>query len=135
MDPVQPSANVATTGKGIRYLENNVWSAWSGNVDPNNTTEVALDFTSPPVPLVANLTWTADITLVTANRLLSLEIKFNDLVIAFWKAQLTVAGDFPDSFPFRIGPIGIPVLTNVVITVGTSEDEAVPQYVTLIGQG
>ena len=86
------------------------------------------------MPIRADLTWMVDITELTANRNLSLEIKFNDLVVLFWRAQLTVAGDFPDSFPFKIGPLGIMPQTHVVVTVGTNEDVAVDQYITLLGQ-
>ena len=108
-----------------------MWTALSGKVDPANTTEVALDFFTPENPIIADLVWMADITEVTANRNLSLEIKFNDLVVLLWKAQLTVAGDFPDSFPFKIGPLGISPQTRVVVTVGTNEDVAVDQFITL----
>lgn len=128
------SASVASTGKGLRYIGNDLWAAFSGNVDPQNTTEVALDFLSPEQPIRADLTWMVDITELTANRNLSLEIKFNDLVILFWRAQLTIAGDFPDSFPFKIGPLGIMPQTRVVVTVGTNEDADVNQYITLLGQ-
>ena len=116
------------------YVGNNIWGAWSGLVDPTNTTQEALKFKSPNVPLVMDLCWTVNFTDLTANRDILLHVKLNGELIMHHEGQQTSAGDFSVSFPVVIGPFVIPADSEVIVILGTSEDAGVNQIVTLTGR-
>ena len=54
-DVIQPSASIASPGKGIRYIGNHVY-AYSGKIAINNETVDFLDFISGAGYIVAKLT-------------------------------------------------------------------------------
>jgi alpha-glucosidase (family GH31 glycosyl hydrolase) len=127
-------SNPTGTGNTLQYVGNNIWAAWSGLVDPTNTTKEALSFKSPNVPLIIDMVWTVNFTELTANRDVLLQVKLNGELIMHHEGQQTSAGDFSVSFPAVLGPYVIPADSEVVVILGTSEDAAVDQYVTLTGR-
>ena len=131
---VAGGANPSGTSGTLVYVGNNIWGAWSGLVDPTNTTEEALKFKSPNVPLVMDMCWTVNFTDLTANRDILLQVKLNGELIMHHEGKQTSAGDFSVSFPVAIGPFVIPADSEVTVILGTSEDAGVNQFVTLTGR-
>lgn len=127
-------SNPSGTGATLVYAGNGIWAGWSGLVDPNNTSATAFQFKSPLLPLTINLTWTCNLVELTANRGVGIEVKLNGEVIMHHIGQITADGDFPGSFPNNIGPFVIPAESEIIITLSTSEDAAVDQYVTIEGR-
>ena len=124
------SSTPQATSKNLLHQGSGIWAAWSGNVNPSSTTEVALEFVTPPQALVTNLTWTPNFDQVAENRNISMEVKINGLVIMYVKGENTSSGDAFRSFPFNLGPFVMPALSEIVITVG-SDDAAIDQFITL----
>jgi len=127
-------SNPSGTGATLVYAGNGIWAGWSGLVDPNNTSATAFSFKSPPIPITINLTWTCNLAELTANRAVSIQVELNGEIIMFHKGQQTANGDFPGSFPHNIGPFVIPAESEIVITLATTEDAAVDQFVTIEGR-
>jgi len=127
-------SNPSGIGAGLVYAGNGIWAGWSGLVDPNNTSQEAFNFKSPLLPLTANITWTCNLIELTANRAVGIEVKLNGEVIMHHIGQITANGDFPGSFPNNIGPFVIPSDSEIIVTISTTEDTAVDQYVTIEGR-
>jgi alpha-glucosidase (family GH31 glycosyl hydrolase) len=81
-----------------------------------------------------DMVWTVNFTDLTSNRDILLQVKLNGELIMHHEGQQTNAGDFSVSFPVVIGPFVIPADSEVIVIVGTSEDAAVNQFVTLTGR-
>ena len=124
------SANPPGVGKSLLYMGGNTWGAWSGNINPQSTTEVALDFTTPPKALRTHLIWAANFDQLSENRNISMELKINGSVVLYIKGENTGTGDFSVSFPYNLGPFIMPGLSEILVTMG-SDDAAVDQFITL----
>ncbi len=122
------------TASTIEAMGNGVWGGWSGKQEPNNSSVEAFNFLSPNKGLIVELGWVADFNTLTAGRSVNMEVKLSGTVVAFMKGQLTSAGDFPVSFPYNFPGLVIPANSEVVITVGTNEDAAVDQYITIVAR-
>jgi len=127
-------AGFTGTASTIEAMGGGVWAGWSGKQQPSNETVEAFNFLSPNTGLIVDLGWMVDFIDLTANRAVALEVKISNSVVMYVAGQLTAAGDFPVTFPFVIPPIVIPAQSQVIISVATTEDTAVDQYVTIVGR-
>ena len=75
------SATVATTGLGLKFVGGKTWAAWSGQVITNNSTETALEFDSPDVPLKALISWATDLGQMSNGATYRIEIGLNDEIV------------------------------------------------------
>ena len=127
-------ASFTGTASTLDAMGRGVWAGWSGQQPTSNETLEAFNFLSPNKGLIFELGWVADFASLTSGRYLSLEVKLNGTSVIFMRGQLTSANDFPVSFPYSFPPLVVPAQSDVLIIVGTNEDAAVDQYVTIVGR-
>ncbi len=81
-DVIQPSASIASVGKGIRYVENYAY-AYSGQFEAKNTTQILLEFVSGSGLIVG--TFYCNVFLQYSNisvRQGAFLISLNDIIVA-----------------------------------------------------
>ena len=112
MAPIQPSASVAATGLGIRYIGNHCYS-FSGAVSGLDSEQTLFDFTSGSGYIVATLTMTAPIKMgdVTDGITRGWQLNFNGVTVGLYKTD-TVQEDMPTEIEVQIL---IPPFTQVVL--------------------
>jgi len=120
---VQPSASVASVGKGIRYIGNHCY-AYSGAFAASNTEQTLFDFTTGSGYIIATLTLTAPIRMIAAGISggypRGWQLDFNSQTVGLYKAD-TAQQDMPTVIEAQIL---IPPLTNVVLTSIDSGSDA-----------
>jgi len=112
MAPVQPSASVAATGLGIRYIGDYVY-ATSGTIlstGSEGADDILLEFVSGTGLIISSLDFQNDIT---SSSNVYFEIKFNDETVVLNKEA---ASTITEPWTFNIL---IPPLTKVKIAWGT----------------
>ena len=80
-DDIQPSASVASTGLGLRYIGQHCY-AYSGGITVGNETKEALAFTTGSGYIIGKLFFTYDITGYSAGEEIGYQIKLNDLEVS-----------------------------------------------------
>jgi len=125
MPSVQPSASVAATGLGIRYIGKDYCYAFSGAFAASNTDQTLLDFTTGNSGyIVATLTLTPPIRMLAAGISggypRGWQLNFNSQTIGLYKAD-SAQQDMPTVVEVQIL---IPPLTNVVLTSVDSGSDA-----------
>ena len=132
-DVIQPSASIASTGKGIRYIGN--WAyAYSGRFTVTTADQTQLLFTTGSGIINGLIQAHGPISEATPHigRISTWRINFNDLVIAYIKADTT--DDFEGTTPNFVKVI-IPPFTKVeVITDSNSTDADFFNAVTFTGR-
>ena len=114
MAPIQPSASVAATGLGIRYIGKDHCYAFSGTFAAVNTSQIMFDFTAGSGYIVATLTLTCPINMagITAGIHRGYQLDFNSQTVGLYKLQSTDE-DMPSDTEVQIL---IPPFTAVVLT-------------------
>jgi len=133
MATAEPTAAVASTGKGIRYIAGGMWAAYSGEIDvAQNTNTNLLEFTSPAVALNATLCFGLYGVDIDSGRRIFSDIGFNELRVLRRNTEYSPAtGVIPNSiFAIPIYII-IPALTKVTIAVEHDETSNIPFTVVL----
>ena len=114
MAPVQPSASVAAPGLGIRYIGKDHCYAFSGAFEASSSIQTLFLFTSGSGFIVATLTMTAPIKMVSANipegYTRGYQLDFNGQTVGLYKVESS-----EHTFE-RAAVILIPPFTNVVLT-------------------
>ena len=106
-DVIQPSASIASTGKGIRYVGN--WAyAYSGIIAVSNSEKTLLDFTSGAGVIVMQ------------GEAFNPSQSNDDLIFKIYMNDVIVQADTMWNVQFYYGPTGpnliIPPLTHVKVT-------------------
>jgi len=124
---VQPSASVAGTGKGLRYIGNWVY-AYSGQVSVDNTENNLLDFTTGSGLIFAKVQFNMVDNDADAYRYI---IYFNDQKIQAWVNKGAVNDVHPDSYIQLV----IPPFTRVKCTADNIDNTSERlQIVSLTGR-
>ena len=131
MQPVQPSASVASSGLGIRYVGNWVYGL-SGQIIVSNDTSTQFDFTSGSGIIVGHYQFFVDVADMDDNKVLGFEIYFNDIRVIESKHYTSSPGSVYD-FDNPINLI-IPPFTDVKITASTNDASNVETYGVLTGR-
>jgi len=134
MAKVQTGSNAIFTGtsKSLTYWKDRVY-AFSGEVNPNESTVTALEFSTSKELIDARVMWGIDLSEITDDKFAALTIKFNDVLVYALKGQ--------DRLPYTGMTEGtnltidlyIPPLTTVKIEVSTDENNDVGNTVMLKG--
>ena len=119
-DVIQPSASIASTGPGIRYIGNSAY-AYSGQINTlsNNTALTYLDFTTGAGYIVGYFHFSIDV--LTGDDM-TFNITFNDLTIWEQRYGNTDPAEF-QQWPARLV---IPPLTAVKLLITDHSSNAVP---------
>ena len=126
MAPVQPSASVAATGLGIRYVGGDWAYALSGLIQIADTAQTHLDFISGSGIIAAKVSMTGPVKAADVNNgeAIVFICYFNDLAV--FNVKLNPKGEgMPGESTI---PIIIPPLTEVKITALSNSNAA--DYVT-----
>ena len=130
-DVIQPSASVASTGFGIRYIGD--WAyAYSGLITVNNDTVTQLEFTTGTGVMVAKYQFFTDIESISSNRTIGFNIKLNSVLViesVYFSSATTAVYDI--DIPVELI---IPPLTKVTIESVTSNTNDMSTYGTLTGR-
>jgi len=112
-DVIPTSASIASTGLGIRYIGNRCY-AFSGAFAASASVQTLLDFTTGSGFIVATLTMTAPIRMVSANigggYTRGYQIDFNSQTVGLYKVESS------EHTWEQVTPILIPPLTKVVLS-------------------
>ena len=112
---VQPEASIASTGKGIRYVGQHCY-AFSGAIVTSASDQTLFDFTSGSGYIVATLTMTAPIEMLSANLgagyIRGYQLDFNGQTVGLWKVE-SGQEDMPSDTEAQIL---IPPFTAVIFT-------------------
>ena len=115
-DVIQPSASIASTGPSIRYIGKDHCYAFSGAFVTSASDQTLFDFTTGSGYIVATLTMTAPIDMVSANLgsgyIRGYQLDFNGQTVGLWKVE-SGQEDMPSDTEAQIL---IPPLTAVVLT-------------------
>ena len=114
-DVIQPSASIASTGPGIRYLGKNHCYAFSGEVVPGGAgaaDTVMLDFTTGSGYIVGLLSWQNDAS-STADEFYNFTINGT----TFFNGRYANAVDASNDQPYSLI---LPPLTRLVVKMGTT---------------
>ena len=128
MAPIQPSASVAATGLGIRYVGNNPTHAYAysgpvANINQSiDPTTPCLDFTSGAGYIVGTLGWLWHSDASSADTKLSIKFNGNEIL----SCQYGGAGDANDDQPFTLI---IPPLTHVEVLWGLENADSFASFV------
>ena len=114
-DVIQPSASIASTGKGIRYIGKDRCYAYSGETTVNNIVTPLLSFTSGSGVIVGKFQFNI---LNTGGDDYEYQILFNDIVIQAYNVTETSDRAKPD---YHLNLI-IPPFTNVSATAQNITD-------------
>ena len=123
MAPVQPSASVAATGLGIRYIGEHAY-AYSGSYEASNTSATVLDFTTGSGYIVGKVELFGGTQFASPGEGAQTtgQVAFNGEVITVMKSVV--------KYPSDGGQTGdkcrviIPPLTRVVVQIDSNEDNA-----------
>jgi len=128
MPPVQPSASVAATGLGIRYIGDEHCYAYSGEITVSSAGHTMLEFTSGSGYIVGTVQF-----LYTGafSAIITYKILLNDIVVGGYSNSGNVAASGPE--PDTPIPILIPPRTILKLTA-ISDTSARPQSALLIGR-
>ena len=121
MPPVQPSASVAATGLGIRYVGEFAY-CFSGTFEAATAAATMFAFTSGSGVIVGEFTFNAQTRIGSAveGGISAFEVQFNDLVVSLVKVD-SAAHDMPTQ---AFQKLIIPPLTKVQVRVISAEDTA-----------
>ena len=132
-DTTPVSASIVSLGKGIRYIGSHIYAA-SGEINPNNSTLRALEFTTGSGYILAKVYWGVDLIDFDTNKDVGLFIKLNNLLVYQTRGQAHLGG----SFDGQLGNIKIefliPSQTLVEIDVSTNQTNTVGQTILLTGR-
>ena len=119
---IPPTASVASTGLGLRYIGKDHCYAFSGAVSASTSEQTLFDFTSGAGYIVATLTMTAPIkmTTLTPGYIRGFQLNFNSQTVGLYKADAENE-DMPTIIEAQIL---IPSLTAVVLTCQDHGTEA-----------
>ena len=121
-DVIQPSASIASTGKGIRYIGEYCY-AYSGTFAANAlATQTLFDFTSGSGYIVATLTMTGptDMAVLGGGRIRGYQLDFNSQTVGLYKVE-SAQEDSPTMIEAQIL---IPPFTAVVLTCADDNTDA-----------
>ena len=124
-DVIQPSASIASVGKGIRYIGDRCY-AYSGAITTTGSAVTMLSFTSGAGIIVATVQFFYQIA---GGSNVKYSVKFNDIPIMEYTCDAAVAGSNA-SEPDNTSPIIIPPFTEVL----TECDGANDHYCILVGR-
>ena len=114
-DVIQPSASIASTGKGIRYIGKDHCYAFSGTFAALDSAQTMFDFTATGSGyIVATLTMTAPVDFganVDNGIIRGLQLNFNGQTVGLYKVD-SVSADMPSDTEVQIL---IPPLTAVIL--------------------
>ena len=118
---VQPSASIASVGKGIRYIGNRAY-AYSGEFGTASTEFTVLDFTTGSGYILGEFTFNAAVrmALVDVGAICAFSLQFNDEVIS--KVKIDTNDKDMQSQGYQ--RVVIPPYTKVLVSVNCSEDTA-----------
>ena len=122
---VQPSASIASTGPGIRYIGDRCY-AYSGVITAAGSAVPMLSFTSGAGIIVATVQFFYQIAGATDVKY---SVKFNDIPIMEYTCDSSAAGNNA-SEPDNTAPIIIPPFTKVLTTCLGGNDH----YCILVGR-
>ena len=129
----QTGSNAVFTGTSLslNYWRDKVY-AFSGEVNPNQSTVTALEFSTSKEMIDARIMWGIDLSEITDDKFAALTIKFNGVLVYALKGQ--------DRLPYTgmvenyTIDLYIPPLTTVKIEVSTDENNDVGNTVMLKGK-
>ena len=120
-DVIQPSASIASTGKGIRYIGKHCY-AYSGSIQADTTPVEHLNFTTGSGYIMAEFTCIGSI--IASNPAMGdnsiFPITFNDILVATLKTE-TREEDMPT---VTIITLVIPPFTKIIVKCDSSADTA-----------
>ena len=109
-DVIQPSASIASTGPGIRYIRN--WAyGYSGTISINDETKTMFDFHSGSGVILAKFTYGINLNVMYTSKFIGFIISLNDVIVFKSIMDDNVQEGF-DNDPIRLV---IPPLTHVKI--------------------
>jgi len=120
MPPVQPSASVAATGLGIRYIGNYCY-AYAGVFDATTSDVTVFDFTTGSGIIVGEVQFNAPFnpsTIIT-GKTGALTVNFNGIIVAALKAS----GDVETMPAMVTSQLIIPPQTEVLMTIISNGDD------------
>jgi hypothetical protein len=129
-DVIQPSASIASTGKGIRYIGKDHCYAFSGAVSATNAYATILEFTTGSGFILAQFQCEIAHDYTGDNQ--SFRFHFNDVIVQHYVVTGAVPNGFGASTPVIFL---IPPFTKVLVD-GRNESSADPydRFVTLTGR-
>jgi len=123
--------SVANTGLDVSYWGDRAF-AFSGEVNPNNSTVTALKFKTSKNGMDVQVMWGIDLDQLDADNYAGIDIKLNGILVY----QLKVLSRVP--YTGFLGSTGvdlfIPPLTEVQIDCSTDDNNAVGQTVIFTGK-
>ena len=113
-DVIQPSASIASTGKGIRYIGNHCY-AYAGVFNATTSDVTVLNFTTGSGIIVGEVQFNAPFnpSTVITGKTAALTVKFNGQIIAALKAT----GDVETMPAMVTSQLIIPPQTEVLMTI------------------
>jgi len=124
--------SVANTGLELSYWGDRAFG-YSGEINPNNSTETALSFQTSKNGMDALIMWGVDLIDFDTNKDVGLFIKLNGILVYQVRGQLTQGGNFDGQLGSIKVEMFIPPLTDVLIEVSTNQANTVGQTVMFTG--
>ena len=127
-DVIQPSASIASTGLGIRYIGDEHCYAYSGEITVSSSGHTMLEFTSGSGYIVGTIQFLYS---GAFSAVMSYQILLNNIVVGAYSNGGSVAATGPE--PDTPIPILIPPHTILKVTA-TSDSSSRDQSALLIGR-
>jgi len=124
--------SVANSGLELSYWGDRAFG-YSGEINPNNSTETALSFQTSKNGMDALIMWGVDLIDFDTNKDVGLFIKLNGILVYQVRGQLTQGGNFDGQLGSIKVEMFIPPLTDVLIEVSTNQANTVGQTVMFTG--
>lgn len=124
--------SVANSGLEVSYWGDRAFG-YSGEINPNNSTETALNFKTSKNGMDATIMWGVDMTDFDTGKDVGLFIKLNGVLMYQIRGQLSLGGDFDGIIGNVKVKMFIPPLTDVLIEVSTTQTNTVGQTVMFQG--
>jgi len=136
MAPVQPSASVAATGLGLRYIGSGEYQhayGYSGEIVLNNSTASQFEFTTGSGYVVAEYNCVFELFNMNPNKMIGFKIWLNDIETIFNYVYFSSVGggilDMDNKWPLLFPPF-----TKVKIEATTQNDSNIPSWGWLVGR-
>ena len=131
-DVIQPSASIASTGPGIRYIGGTTWAGWSGAGLATNGADATLyEFESPNIGLKTVASFSFDENNLSANKQLALKVQLNAITVYRMNVKKSTDAGFTNLDSDDISFV-IPPRTAVLITSATDDTDNITTYLNLV---
>jgi len=117
----EPQRDVASTGKGIRYVGGGYWGAWSGPVISNAGNTTIFEFNNAET-IVTKISWATDLSTLASGDLLQITITLNDETVFRYRTKNEGARAIMDIDPIRLIIPGNETIFKMIVYTQTGSD-------------